>query len=57
MAIVQREYPKGAIKIINTKTLEDLGDIVGVGDKVHVVELHLTKDGYIQFLEMAMYQK
>jgi WD40 repeat protein len=59
MAVVQREYPKGAIKIINTKTLEDLGDIVGVGDKVHVVELHpnkrwiysISRDGYVSKID------
>jgi nitrite reductase (NO-forming)/hydroxylamine reductase len=38
MVVVQREYEGGAVKIINTRTLEDLGDIVGVGARVHVVE-------------------
>lgn len=56
MAIIQREYPKGAIKIINAKTLEDLGNIVGVGDKVHVIELHPNKR-CIQYPEMGLFLK
>lgn len=64
VGVIQREYPGGAIKIINTKTLEDLGDITGVGDKVHIIEVHpnrgwiytISRDGIVSKIDLYSLQ-
>ncbi len=65
MAVVQREYEGGAIKVINTRTLEDLGDIVGVGARVHVVEPNhvekrwiytISRDGIVSKIDLYSMQ-
>ncbi len=60
MAVIQTEYPGGAIKIINTKTLSDLGDIKNVGNRVHVVEIppgkrwiySISRDGIVSKIDL-----
>lgn len=65
MVVVQREYPGGALKIINTRTLEDLGNIEGVGIRVHVVEFNhvekrwaysISRDGVVSKIDLFTLQ-
>ncbi len=65
MIVVQREYPGGALKVINTRTLEDLGNIEGVGLRVHVVEFNhvdrrwaysISRDGLVSKIDLYTLQ-
>lgn len=64
MSVIQTDYPNGAIKVINTNTLEDLGDIEDVGQNVHVLELHpnerwiytIARDGLVSKIDLYTLQ-
>ncbi len=64
MGIVQADYETGAIGIINTRTLEDIGHISGVGNNVHVMEYHpnqrwlytISRDGLVSKIDIYTLQ-